>query len=163
MVTPEFVTVGVYGWDAERFFAALQAAGVDTFCDIRDRRGVRGAEYAFANSERLQARLAEIGIRYIHRRDLAPSREVRSQQHAADAESHTARRQRAVLSPEFVAAYLRERLKGFDSAAFAASLGPEARVVALFCVEREPAACHRGLLADRLAQDLGVRIRHLIP
>jgi len=46
----EFVTIGVYGWDAERFFAALKAAQVDTFCDIRDRRGVRGAEYAFATA-----------------------------------------------------------------------------------------------------------------
>ena len=159
----EFVTIGVYGWDAERFFAALKAAQVDTFCDIRDRRGVRGAEYAFANSARLQARLAEMGVRYIHRRDLAPSREVRGRQHAADLASRTARRQRTALSPGFVDAYVRERLIGFDSQAFAARLGPEARVVALFCVEREPAACHRSLLADRLARDLGVRVRHLLP
>jgi uncharacterized protein (DUF488 family) len=159
----EFITIGVYGWDAERFFAALRIAEMDTFCDIRERRGVRGAEYAFANSVRLQDRLAEMGIRYIHRRDLAPSREVRGQQHAADVASHTARRQRATLSSVFVEAYLRERLRDFDSTAFIADLGEQARVVALFCVEREPAACHRSLLADRLAQDLGVLIRHLVP
>jgi uncharacterized protein (DUF488 family) len=163
MMPPEFVTIGVYGWDAERFFAAIQAAGVDTFCDVRDRRGVRGSEYTFANSERLQARLVELGIRYIHRRDLAPSQEVRGQQHAADLASHTARRQRATLSSVFVEAYMRERLSGFDSQAFAASLGSKAHVVALFCVEREPAACHRSLLAGRLAEDLGVRVRHLLP
>lgn len=159
----EFVTIGVYGWDAERFFAALQAAGVDTFCDIRDRRGVRGAEYAFANSTRLQARLAALGIRYIHRRDLAPSQEVRDRQHGVDRASQTAKRQRTALSPAFVDAYTRERLNGFDSQAFIASLGTEARRVALFCVEREPAACHRALLAARLAQDLSVRVRHLVP
>jgi uncharacterized protein (DUF488 family) len=159
----EFVTIGVYGWDAEHFFAALRAAEVDTFCDIRARRGVRGAEYAFANSARLQDRLAEMGIRYIHRRDLAPSQEVRGQQHAADVASHTARRQRATLSSVFVEAYLRERLRDFDSTAFIADLGEQAHIVALFCVEREPAACHRSLLADRLAQDLGVLIRHLVP
>jgi hypothetical protein len=159
----EFVTIGVYGWEAERFFAALRAAEVDTFCDIRERRGVRGAEYAFANSARLQARLAELGIRYIHRRDLAPSRQVRSRQHAVDQASHTARRQRAALSTDFVDAYVQERLAGFECPEFAASLGAEARVVALFCVEREPAACHRSLLADRLARDLGVPVRHLLP
>lgn len=49
------VTIGVYGYTPETFFAALQEAGVDLLCDIRQRRGVRGAEYAFANSQRLQA------------------------------------------------------------------------------------------------------------
>jgi len=159
----EFVTIGVYGWDAERFFAAIQAVGVDTFCDIRERRGVRGAEYAFANSVRLQDRLAEMGIRYIHRRDLAPSQEVRGQQYAADRAAHTAKRQRAALSPAFAEAYLRERLRDFDSTAFVADLGEQARIVALFCVEREPAACHRSLLADRLARDLDLSVRHLLP
>ena len=55
----KFVTIGVYGSDEATFFEALQRAGVDTFCDIRWRRGVRGAKYAFANSARLQKRLAE--------------------------------------------------------------------------------------------------------
>lgn len=160
---PEFVTLGAYGWDAERFFGALVAAGVDTFCDLRARRGVRGPDYTFANSQRLQARLAELGIRYLHRPDLAPSAATRAAQADADAATHTAKRLRAVLSPAFVEAYRRERLDRFDSAAFVADLGPEVHVVALFCVEREPAACHRALLADRLAHDLGARVRHLMP
>jgi uncharacterized protein (DUF488 family) len=159
----EFVTIGVYGWDAERFFAALRAAAVDTFCDIRARRGVRGAEYAFANSARLQDRLAELGVRYIHRRDLAPGQQVRGQQVAADRAARTAKRQRATLSPAFAEAYMRERLRDFDSAAFVADCGEQAHIVALFCVEREPAACHRSLLADRLARDLNLSVRHLLP
>ena len=48
----KFVTLGVYGFTPSAFFEALQRAGVDTFCDIRWRRGVRGREYAFANSAR---------------------------------------------------------------------------------------------------------------
>jgi uncharacterized protein (DUF488 family) len=162
-MTIELVTIGAYGWLPDRFFAALVAAGVDTFCDIRARRGVRGAEYSFANSERLQARLAELGIRYIHCKELAPSPETRLQQAAADQATKTAKRQRSGLSPAFVVAYLRDRLTGFDSAAFAAGLGPDAHVVALFCVERAPAACHRSLVAERLARDLGTRIKNLIP
>jgi len=35
--------------------------------------------------------------------------------------------------------------------------------VALFCVEREPAACHRSLLAERLGKDLGIEVEHIIP
>lgn len=162
-MTPEFITIGAHGWEAEQFFAALIAARADTFCDLRARRGVRGREYAFANSQRLQARLVELGIRYLHRPDLAPSAATRAEQYAADAATHTAKRQRTILSPEFVASYRRERLAGFDSAGFAADLGAEARVVVLFCVEREPAACHRSLLAERLAHDLGAGVIHLTP
>ena len=68
---------------------------------------------------------------------------TRAAQADADAATHTAKRLRAVLRPAFVEAYRRERLDRFDSAAFVADLGPEVHVVALFCVEREPAACHR--------------------
>ncbi len=160
---PELVTIGVYGWDEARFFAALIEAGVDTFCDLRARRGVRGAAYAWANSERLQARLQGLGIRYLHRQELAPSETTRAAQSAADQATRTAKRQRAILSVAFIQAYRRECLDGFDSAAFVAGLGPEAHVVALFCVEREPAACHRSLVAERLVKELGVRVTHLVP
>ena len=160
-MTPDIVTIGAYGFDATTFFQALQRAGVDTFVDIRLRRGVRGAAYAFVNSQRLQARLAELGIRYLHRPDLAPSKAVRHLQDAADRAGKTAKRQRAALDPAFVAAYQRERLGSFDSQQFLADLEPEARIVVLFCVEGEPAACHCSLLAERLALDLGVRVVHL--
>jgi uncharacterized protein (DUF488 family) len=161
--TPVIVTIGVYGFAEASFFDALQRAGVDTFVDIRGRRGVRGADYAFANSQRLQARLAELGIRYLHRLDLAPGPETRSQQQAADRANKTAKRQRSVLDPAFAAAYRQERLSGFDSQQFVAGLSLQARVIALFCVEREPAACHRSLLAARLQRDLGAEVRHLLP
>ncbi len=159
----DFVTIGVYGWDADAFFAALQASGVDLLVDIRRRRGVRGSEYAFANSTRLQERLAELGIRYLHRIDLSPSDAVRKRQHAVDEEEHVARRQRTELSEAFKQAYQEEVLDRFDSRQFAADLGPETQLAALLCVEREPAACHRGLLAARLKQDLGVKVTHLTP
>lgn len=158
----EFVTIGVHGWDAQAFFRALQDAGVDTLCDIRRRRGVRGAEYAFANSQRLQKRLEELGIAYIHRLDLAPSNAARAAQHAVDDAEKIARRQRTALSPAFADAYRLECLAGFDSRQFVADLG-DACVVALLCVERDAAACHRSLLADQLVRDLDTPVRHLTP
>ncbi len=36
-------------------------------------------------------------------------------------------------------------------------------VSALLCVERDPEACHRSLVADRLAAVLGLPVRHLLP
>lgn len=163
MNRPEIVTIGVYGWEEGAYFAALQAAGIDTFVDVRARRGLRGSEYAFANSQRLQARLAELGIRYVHHPELAPTAEARASQHRADDAAHVARRQRTALSEEFVRAYLAGPLAGFDSQAFVDGLGGGARRVVLMCVEREPSACHRGLLADRLKQDLRLEVNHLTP
>jgi uncharacterized protein (DUF488 family) len=162
-MTPEIVTIGVYGFDEAGFFRALSEARVDALCDIRRRRGVRGPAYAFANSQRLQQRLAELGIRYVHRLDLAPGAALRDRQAMADKASRTARRQRAALSSEFIAGYRAECLAGFDSARFVAELGPEARVVALLCVERDAAACHRSLLAEKLSYDLGLTVTHIVP
>jgi uncharacterized protein (DUF488 family) len=159
----KFVTVGVYGFSEAAFFEALQRARVDTFCDIRWRRGVRGSEYAFANSARLQKRLAELGIRYRHFRELAPSPALRQRQDEADKAEGTTKRKRTTLGNAFVSGYHDECLSAFDSRAFVEQLGTEARVVALFCVEREPAACHRSLLAAQLQQEIGLEVAHLLP
>jgi uncharacterized protein (DUF488 family) len=158
-----FVTIGVYGLSEGAFFSALQQAGVDTFCDIRWRRGVRGSEYAFVNSARLQRRLSELGIRYLHLRELAPPPALRQRQFEADKAAGIAKRKRTALGEAFIEAYKVEQLGSFDSRKFLEQIGAEARTVALFCVEREPAACHRSLLAERLQQDLGVQITHLMP
>ena len=36
-------------------------------------------------------------------------------------------------------------------------------MVALFCVERHPAACHRWLVAGKLQQELGLKIVNIVP
>ena len=157
------ITLGAYGATEAGFFGALQRAGVDTFCDVRDRRGVRGAEYAFVNSRRLQKRLAELGIRYLHFRELAPGPALRQRQAETDKREGTSKRKRTALGETFVAGYAAFALAAFDSRKFVERLGATARTVALFCVEREPAACHRSLLAARVQHDLGAEIVHLLP
>lgn len=162
-MTIKIVTIGVYGFTAETFFRALQMAGVDMVLDIRQRRGVRGAEYAFANSQRLQARLGELGIHYWHQKNLAPTPTVRQRQNEADKQAKVAKRQRGRLAADFAAAYQVEILANFDSQAWLAALPAEASVLALLCVEREPAACHRSLVAERLQQELGLEVEHITP
>jgi uncharacterized protein (DUF488 family) len=159
----QLYTIGVYGFTEAGFFEALEGAGIDTFCDIRRRRGLRGSEYAFANATRLQQELERRGIRYRHFLELAPSPSLRSDQAAEDKAERTAKRQRSALSPAFVSGFRDTCLAGFDSAAFAAELGSEAQRVVLFCVEREPGACHRSLVAERLEQELGAPVTHLLP
>ena len=159
----KIVTIGVYGFREAQFFAALREAGVQVFFDIRWRRGVRGADYAFANHKRLQASLESLGIAYIHRRDLAPTPAIRQLQVDADKEERIAKRKRSTLSPAFIAAYKREVLASFDVQGFLDELPGSTQVAALFCVEREPQACHRLLLADHLQETCGVEIEHLLP
>ena len=160
---PKIVTIGVYGFDEDSFFEALRKAKVDTFCDIRSRRGVRGSTYAFANSLRLQARLAELGIRYLYRKDLAPTKAVRDRQAAADKATKTAKRKRTALGEAFITAYRTECLAGLDPHSLLADLEDNTRVVALFCVEKDPEACHRSLVADKLAKALKLEVEDIVP
>lgn len=158
----EILTIGAYGWTEPEFLDALEAAGADVFCDLRRRRGVRGSEYAFVNHQRLEAALTARGIPYRHFLELAPSPELRAGEAARDREARVKKRLRTELSEEFQAGFAAECLAHWDAAAFAAGLAPAARP-ALFCVEREPAACHRSLVAARLAATLSLPLRHLVP
>ena len=159
----KIVTIGVYGFAEDDFFEALQEAGVDVFCDIRRRRGVRGATYAFANSQRLQARLAQLSIRYLHWLQLAPSKEIRQLQDEADKAKKEAKRQRGEMDAVFVQAYKEECLHSLDLEGLRDALGEEEKVVALFCVEQHPAACHRSLVAEKLAEAWDVEVEHIVP
>ena len=159
----KIITIGVYGFDESSFFEALRKTEVDTFCDIRSRRGVRGATYAFANSMRLQARLAELGIRYIHRKDLGPTKAVREKQAAADKATKIAKRKRTALGEAFIEAYHTECLAAFEPQNLIDELASDAQVVALFCVEKVPEACHRSLVADKLAKTLNLEVEDILP
>lgn len=150
------VTIGAYGFSAVDFFAALQHHGVDTFVDVRQRRGVRGAQYAFANSNRLQVSLAKLGINYCHYQCLAPTESIRAIQHKADAATKTAKRAREMLSDSFIAAYRSEVLARLTAEDFLSDLPAGAEVIALFCVEKDAAACHRSLVAQWLQSELAL-------
>jgi len=143
-------TIGVYGFTEEEFFDTLIKAKIDTFCDIRRRRGVRGSKYAFVNSKRLQVKLKELGIYYVHYLELAPSNIVRDEQKKADKEIGAKKRLRDGLSQSFINAYKEECLKNFNLNHFLEILGTNAKNVVLFCVERDPKACHRSIAAEHL-------------
>ncbi len=157
------LTIGAYGFSERTFIDALKAAGADLFIDIRARRGMRGSTFAFANSTRLQASLEDAGIKYAHAKELAPSEEVRDAQRNADATSGISKRERTRLGEAFVAAYEHECLSSFNPAAFAERYVNGAKRPVLFCVEREPEACHRSLVAPRLAAAFSVPVQNLRP
>ena len=141
---------------------ALRAHDVGLLVDVRQRRGVRGARYAWANARRLQEALREAHIDYRHHRELAPTTELRHLQYAADERNRVGKRSRAVLDPKYVARYVREILDDADLDALVAVL-PADRTTALLCVEADPEACHRSLIAERLAERHRLPIDHVRP
>ena len=156
------MTIGVYGFDAGSFLSALGAANVRVVIDVRQRRGVRGSEYAWANAARLQAALADAGIEYLHLKELAPTTELRQLQYAEDARAGVGKRSREELAPEYVARYTAEILDPTGVEPVVDALRADGRG-ALICVERDPEACHRSLIAARVAEEHGVSVTHLCP
>jgi uncharacterized protein (DUF488 family) len=159
---PAIATTGVYGWTLDAWLAALRAAGVRLVLDVRQRRGVRGSEYAWANAQRLQAVLADAGIAYDHRQELAPTTELRQLQYAEDDRLGVGKRSRVDLAPEYVERYEREILGQVDLPPIVEGL-PGTGASVLMCVERDPEACHRSLIADRIAAEFGFTVTHLRP
>lgn len=155
-------TIGVYGFTVETFLTCLREADVGQLVDVRQRRGVRGSEYLWANATRLQAALAEVGIDYRHRKELAPTTELRQLQYREDDRLGVGKRSRVRLAREYRERYIAEILGNADLGAVAAEL-PTERRAALLCVERDPEACHRSLIAERLAADYGIEVTHLRP
>jgi uncharacterized protein (DUF488 family) len=156
------ITIGVYELDLPAFLDALRAADVGLVIDVRQRRGVRGSRYAWANAQRLQAALAEAGIAYSHHRELAPTTELRHLQYAADDRAGVGKRSRERLDPVYAERYVREILDRADLGALVDEL-PADRAGALLCVEADPEACHRSLIAERLADRHGVQVTHVRP
>jgi uncharacterized protein (DUF488 family) len=155
-------TIGVYGFTAGAFVEQLADGGVGLLLDLRQRRGVRGPDYSWANSARLRRALAAAGIGYRHVRELAPTTELRRLQYREDDLRGVGKRNRVALAPEYAERYTREILDPFDLGALVAEL-PGDSVAALFCVERDPEACHRSLVAARLHTGHGLPVTDLHP
>jgi len=158
----EFFTIGVYNSTEKEFFKKLTDNNVDTFCDIRQRRGVRGAKYSFVNSNRLQQKLTELDIKYGYVPELAPTTEIRDLQKEIDHDKKELKRDRHELGKVFVIEYKNKILNKFDFESFFEKLDQiGANRIVFFCVEEYPQACHRSLVTDRLKEKHKYKITHL--
>lgn len=162
MTGRQLVTIGVYGCDLDSFLAALAETDVRLLADVRQRRGVRGPRYAWANSRRLQAALADAGIAYSHHPELAPTTELRHLQYREDDRRGESKRSRTRLAPEYTRRYTEEILQPADLEPLLAQM-PAGAATALLCVEASPEACHRSLVAQRLRREHGLAVVHLRP
>jgi len=156
-------TIGGYGFTEDGFFQSLVEAKIDLFCDVRQRRGLRGREFAFLNATRLQNRLRSIEIPYMHFKDFAPTTEIRNRQKEADTRQGIQKRSREALGEEFVSGYRSDILTEQSPATFLSNLPNDCRRPCLFCVERKPEACHRSVMSAWLADATGLEVVHLLP
>lgn len=130
-------TIGYEGLSPDRLHAALKAADVAVLADVR----------AVANSRKrgfskgaLKAGLVEAGLGYEHFRSLGTPKSGREA-----ARAHDAGLMRRI--------YCEEVLDTADGGLALDALADlaAARPVCLLCFERDPARCHRRVLAERLA------------
>lgn len=157
-----FFSIGVYGTSEESFFKKLRDSKIDTFCDIRNRRSVRGALYSYANANRLQTKLITEGIRYIYVPDLSPTEEIREIQREVDKKEGVLNSKRENLNGVFKNAFRKKILAKFNFKKFLDDLERQgAKKVALFCVESDANACHRSLVTEKLYADFNCSITHI--
>lgn len=157
-----FYTIGVYGKTETDFFTVLNNQNIDLFCDIRQRRGVRGKKYSFVNSLRLQTKLEELNIKYLHIKDLAPTTEIRVAQKEEDIKTNTLKKDRTQLGEKFVLEYNKQIIEIFDfKNLFTYFQENNFKNIVFFCVEEKVTACHRNLVAIQVKKTYNGDIKDL--
>lgn len=118
MDTFKIYTIGVYQTTEQSFFEKLVQNNISLFCDIRQRRGIRGAQYKYVNSNYLQSKLSELKIPYIYIKELAPTKEIRQKQKDADKLNNETKKQRTILGDVFINEYCEQILNKFNMKTF---------------------------------------------
>lgn len=158
----KFYTIGLYGSTEKSYFNKLLENKIDLFCDIRQRRGVRGKEYSYVNSNKLQKKLHDLKIEYLYIKELAPTKEIRDKQKQDDIEKNILKRDRNKLGDKFISDYNSYILNSFNFDELMKYFkDKDFENIVFFCVEKEAAACHRSLVASKLHKDFNQMILDL--
>lgn len=155
-------TIGVYNSTEDNYFKKLLDNDINLFLDIRQRRGVRGSQYKYVNSNYLQAKLHELGIKYEYIKELAPTKEIRQMQKDADKRNGETKKQRTTLGPVFASEYKKQILAKYDIENLANQLTNLGDInIVFFCVEEHAEACHRSIVASKLSEILNTKVTNL--
>ncbi len=130
-------TIGYEGADPDRFVDALRGAGVALVADVR---AVALSRKRGFSKNQLRSRLAEAEIGYRHFIDLGTPKAGREAARAGDAGT-----MRRIFCEQLATD---AALIALDDLAEAAEKQP----LCLLCFERDPAFCHRRILAERLQE-----------
>jgi uncharacterized protein (DUF488 family) len=139
-------TVGYEGKAVDEFFNGLLASGIEGILDVRANPVSR--KYGFA--KRSMSRIADhLGLAYHHMPELGITGD-----HRADL-SDFASYQR--LLDQYEKKMLPRRMAHVRQATTLL----QSRPLALLCMEKDVRCCHRGRLANRVAQESGLPVEHL--
>ena len=156
-------TIGVYDWTLEAWLDA--PPGNTSRCrllDVRQRRGVRGSRLRLGKFGAAAGGAGGGGDRDRHHEELAPTTELRQLQYTEDDRVGVGKRSRVELAAEYRRGYIREILDQVDLRPIVEAM-PADGAAALMCVEADPEACHRSLIAERLEAEFRLSVEHLRP
>ncbi|MFC4174374.1 DUF488 family protein [Microvirga sp. GCM10011540] len=136
-MSKQVFTIGYEGADMDRFLTVLQDSGVSILADVR--AVALSRKRGFSKSA-LKDALAGRDIGYQHYRQLGTPKEGRQAARAGDGELMRRIYCQEVLDTQPAQDALEEL-----------TVLAESRPVCLLCFERDPANCHRRVLAQRLA------------
>lgn len=139
-------TIGYEGSTLEDFIATLKAAGVRRILDIRELPISRRKGFA---KTALSAALESAGITYVHLKGLGDPKEGREAARANDRATFLRVYRKQLKTPVAIA--------DMEKASSIAAQG----AACLLCYERDPATCHRSLVAQIISDTLGASIKHL--
>lgn len=143
---PVLLTIGYEGCTIQQVLAALAAAKVGLLIDVR---AVPRSRKPGFSKRQLAAGLDETGIPYVHLQGLGTPKPGRDAVRAGHPE---------VMETIFAAHMTSDRAQA--DLGQAKALARETRAC-LLCFEREPACCHRRIVAEMIAAETGHGIVHL--
>ncbi len=145
----KLATIGYEGSSQKAVLETLKEAGIDLLVDVR--AVVSSRKPGFSKNQ-LASALDGIGIDYVHLRDLGTPKEGRDASHARDWTAFN----------RIYAAQMRTGGAKHDYETLLEMM-KTGKKICLMCFEHDPAHCHRAILAERVHDDLGARIAHLMP
>lgn len=141
-------TIGYEKATPDQLVSAVRAAGIELLIDIRAVARSRRPGFSKGN---LSAALEAAGIRYIHLKGLGTPAEGREANKAGRMDDFEAIFRTHMSSPAARADLER-----------AAELAATSRIC-LLCLEGDARRCHRSIVAEMLAERLGIGIENLSP
>ena len=144
---PPLFTIGYERATSAQVIGALRAAHVELLVDVR---AVAASRRAGFSKSALRASVEEVGVGYLHLRDLGTPKTGRDAARAGRCEEMRAIFSAWLEEPAAVAAM--ERLAAES----------EGRRVCLLCYEADPSCCHRQVLAERLVERAAREVKDLV-
>lgn len=145
----KLATIGYEGAPQEAVFEALEKAGVEVLVDVR---AVTSSRRPGFSKSHLSAGLPERGIDYLHLRGLGTPKEGRLAVRRGDPKGL-----RRIFGAHMKTAEARHDYEAL------LGLLRRGKKICLMCYEHDPDTCHRTIIAERVREELGLKIENLAP